>query len=247
MLCARRFPFPVILTSAVLSAALGLIVESSLAATVTVDIGTDPIDIDWQTATIADLPGPDGNVSFSEAMIATNNTPGHDTIAFALPESEWQMQWLLPGRAVIQSSYTFFWRAFDEVTIDGTTQTAFTGDSNPNGAEVAFFGGEIYLNADNSSLRGIDGGSINFNGSNALAEGNTGGISLTFYGGSGSLIRDNFGGTLKLDRTSNNVVVGNTFLRIRNLGWVGGGQANVNNRIGGPNPEDRNYITGLGT
>ena len=37
------------------------------------------------TGTIADLPGPDGLVSFSEAMIAANNTPGADTIAFAIP------------------------------------------------------------------------------------------------------------------------------------------------------------------
>ncbi|MCB9464731.1 MAG: hypothetical protein H6682_13650 [Candidatus Eisenbacteria bacterium] len=221
--------------------------QIATAATVTVDVGTDPIDIDWQTATIADLPGPDGVVSFSEAMIVTNNTPGHDTIEFAIPQSDWQMQWLLPGRAVIQSSYTYFWRAFDEVTIDGRTQTEFTGDSNPDGAEVALFGGELYLNVDNCEVYGLDYGAFTLNGSNSVAEGNTGGINITVYGGSGSLIKGNVGGTLKLDRSSDNVVVGNTFLRVRNLGWVGGGQANVNNRIGGANPEDRNFITGLGS
>ena len=61
-----------ILTGSFLLAASGL----ATAATVTVDSGTDPIDINWQTATIADLPGPDGRISFSEAMIATNNTRG---------------------------------------------------------------------------------------------------------------------------------------------------------------------------
>ncbi|MEZ4647877.1 MAG: hypothetical protein R3E97_03665 [Candidatus Eisenbacteria bacterium] len=230
-------------------AAVPLLVAGTVAtaATVTVNVGTDPIDIDWQTATIADLPGPDGVVSFSEAMIVTNNTPGHDTIEFAVPQSDWQMQWLLPGRAVIQSSYTFFWRANDEVTVDGRTQTLFTGDTNPDGAEVALFGGEPFFNVDNCEVYGLDYGAFTLNGSNSVAEGNTGGINITVFGGSGSLIKDNVGGTLKLDRSSNNVVVGNTFLRVRNLGWVGGGQANVNNRIGGPNPEDRNYITGLGT
>ena len=46
------------------------------ATTVTVTTSTDVIDIDGATGTITDLPGPDGIVSFSEAMIATNNTPG---------------------------------------------------------------------------------------------------------------------------------------------------------------------------
>ncbi len=41
------------------------------------------------TATVADLPGPDGHISFGEAMIASNNTPGRQTIGFAIPTSEW--------------------------------------------------------------------------------------------------------------------------------------------------------------
>ncbi|MCA9729683.1 MAG: right-handed parallel beta-helix repeat-containing protein, partial [Candidatus Eisenbacteria bacterium] len=230
-----------------LSVLLLSIGTAAWAATITVTSGTDPIDIDWQTATIDDLPGPDGKVSFSEAMIASNNTPGADVIAFALPPSEWQMQWLFPNRAVIHSTYTFFWRAYDAVTIDGTTQTEATGDTNPDGAEVVLYGGEVYLNVDDCAYLGIDSGSVNINGSRSIARGNTGGINITYYGGSGGLIEDNIGGTLKLDRTSENVVVGNIFNRIRVLGWVGGGQPDLNNRIGGPAPEDRNYITGLGS
>ena len=98
-------------------AVLGIVLLSlstaatAFAAVITVNTGSDPIDIDWQTATIADLPGPDGKVSFSEAMIAANNTPGHDRIEFAIPQLEWQMQWLYPGFPVISSSYTFLKRA----------------------------------------------------------------------------------------------------------------------------------------
>ncbi|NNE07624.1 MAG: hypothetical protein HKN20_03575, partial [Gemmatimonadetes bacterium] len=123
-------------------------------AIVTVDTGSDPIDIDWQTATIADLPGPDGRISFSEAMIATSNTPGADTVHFAIPESEWQMQWLYPGYAVVYSSYTYFWRSSESVTIDGTTQEAFTGDRNAGEAELMFYGSEIYLSGGNSVFKG---------------------------------------------------------------------------------------------
>ncbi|MEZ4655820.1 MAG: hypothetical protein R3E12_20090 [Candidatus Eisenbacteria bacterium] len=173
-----------------LSVLLLSIGTAAWAATITVTSGTDPIDIDWQTATIDDLPGPDGKVSFSEAMIASNNTPGADVIAFALPPSEWQMQWLFPNRAVIYSSYTFFWRAYDAVTIDGTTQTEVTGDTNPDGAEVVLYGGEVYLNVDDCAYLGIDSGSVNINGSRSIARGNTGGINITYYGGSGVTIRE---------------------------------------------------------
>lgn len=216
------------------------------AAIITVNTATDPIDIDWTTATVADLPGPDGVVSFSEAMIAANNTAGADTIGFAIPQAEWPMQWYLPGRAVVQSSYTYFWRANDAVTIDGTTQTAFTGDTNPDGAEVAFFGGQLYFNVDNCTVRGLDGVPLDFIGSNNLIAENTR-VGITLYGGSGSLVRNNTGGSLKIDRSNDNVAVGNTFDRVRVLGWFDGGQPATNNRIGGPKPQDRNFIIGLGT
>ena len=69
------------------------------AQTVTVTTAADDIDIDSYNGTIDDLPGPDGKVSFSEAMIATNNTPGHQTVGFAIPQNEWILQYVLPGRA----------------------------------------------------------------------------------------------------------------------------------------------------
>ncbi len=219
-------------------------IGTASAETITVTISADIIDIDWQNATIEDLPGPDGKVSFSEAMIASNNTPGHQTVAFAIPTADWTLQFLFPGRAVLWTSTGFFFRSFDEVTIDGTTQTAVTGDTNPDGWEVVIYGTELYLNGDNSTLIGFDSSSITVTGSNGLVQGNTGMMNITLFSGTGSLIQGNTGGTIKIDRSSDNVVVGNTVQRVRVLG---GGPAAANNRIGGPAPADRNYITGYGT
>ena len=217
------------------------------AQTVTVTTASDAIDINTQTGTVADLPGPDGKVSFSEAMIATNNTPGHQTVAFNIPQNEWILQFILPGRAVLTSTVGFYYRAFDSVTIDGTTQTAFTGDTNPDGNEVAIYGATLYLNADNCTLIGFDSTSVSLTEDNGLIEGNTGTMQIELFNGSGSTVRGNTGGTVKIDRSSNNLIVGNTISRVRVLGWIGGGLPATGNRIGGPALADRNFITGYGT
>lgn len=236
------------LISAAIVGVLGIFGPVALAQTITVDISDDVIDINPDTATLADLPGPDGKISFSEAMIASNNTPGRQTIGFAIPTSEWNyLDWYYPGRAVVHSIGGFNWQVFDEVTIDGRTQTAFTGDTNPNGQEVVLHGSAIYLNPDNCSVFGLDNSTVSVIGSNGLVENNSG-LGIELFGGSGSLVRNNTGGGyVQIDRSSNNVVVGNTLQRVRILGWIDGGQPAMNNRIGGPSPADRNYITGLGT
>lgn len=209
---------------------------------VTVTISSDDVDIDWQTGTIDDLPGPDGEVSFAEAIVATNNTPGHQTIGFAIPESDWQLQFAYPGRAVIMGGNL---RSFDELTVDGRTQTEFTGDTNPDGWEVAIYGATLYLNGDNSTLYGLDSSPVQVTGANALVEGNTE-MNITVYDGGGSTIKGNTAGTIKIDRSNDNLVVGNTAQRVRVWGF-GGGQQSLNNRIGGPEDDDRNYLTGYGT
>ena len=225
---------------------VALLASAALGQTVIVDTAADTVDVDAQSATIADLPGPDGRVSFSEAMIATNNTPGHQTIGFHIPQSEWILQFLYPGRAVLNPLTGFYYRAYDEVTIDGTTQTAFTGDTNPDGNELAIHGATLYLNADNCTLIGFDSSSVQVTQSFGVVRGNTGSMNITVYGGSGSLVQDNSGGTIKLDRSNDNVVIGNTVSRVRIWG-SGGGQPATNNRLGGPSPADRNFITGYGT
>ncbi len=226
---------------------LAILTNVALGQTVTVTTTADVIDIDWQSATIDDLPGPDGEVSFSEAMIATDNTPGHQTVEFAIPESE--LGWCCSqydGIAVFHSVTGYFWRANDEVTIDGTTQTAFVGDTNPIGAEILLYGKTFYLNDDNSILRGFHGTSVQSGGANSLIEENTGGMNLTLFSGGGSTVRNNDCGTIKIDRSDGNFIVGNTMSRVRVIGF-GNAQPAMNNRIGGPQPEDRNYIKGYGT
>ena len=88
-----------------------------------------------------DLPGPDGRVSFREALIAVNNTPGPQTVAFNIPPEDWDP--LFGDEAVLRLENGLFLVTDDETTIDFTTQTAFTGDRNPNGGEVGIYGYEV--------------------------------------------------------------------------------------------------------
>ena len=236
-----------------LSISLALLVTAGVAngQTITVDIEDASIFDVLDTATVADLPGPDGHISFGEAMVASNNTPGRQTIAFAIPTSEWtHLPEYYPGRAVI-----FGWApgmfASDEVTIDGTTQTAFTGDTNPDGWEVQFLW-EFYVVADDCMITGLHGAAVWVEGSGCVVENNSA-ISIRLYGGfggsnsAGNLVKDNTGlSFLHIDQSSDNVVVGNTFRQVRLYGYVAGGFPAVNNRIGGPTMAERNYIIGTG-
>ncbi|MFN0143913.1 MAG: right-handed parallel beta-helix repeat-containing protein, partial [Mycobacterium sp.] len=220
--------------------------------TITVDIEDASIFDVPDTATVADLPGPDGHISFGEAMVASNNTPGRQTVAFAIPTSEWtHLPVYYPGRAVV-----FGWvpnrSANDEVTIDGTTQTAYTGDTNPDGWEVQLLT-EFFVAADNCTVTGLHATAVWVDGSYCVVENNSA-MSIHLYGGyggsasSGNLVEGNTGGGfLHIDQSSDNVVVGNTFGQIRLGGYVAGGFPAVNNRIGGPTPAERNYIIGTGT
>lgn len=237
------------LSSLVLCSAAGFALAQG-GELITVDTSTDVVDFGGAQR-IADLPGPDGRISLKEAALASDNTPGVQTIGFAVPQSEWEYQWLYPGRVVFRPFLGF--RTFDTVMIDGTTQTAFTGDTNPDGAEVVIWQ-ETYL-VDNvgSLIRGLDNSSIHISGgSDNIVQGNTA-SNYEVYDAPGCLIggtnpgEGNTGGTIKIDRASYNTVVGNTIQRVRILGWVGGGQTAVGNRVGGPTSEERNVITGYGT
>ncbi|MCE9593481.1 MAG: right-handed parallel beta-helix repeat-containing protein [Planctomycetes bacterium] len=232
--------------------ALTATIRAADAQTITVDIEDASIFDVSTTATVADLPGPDGHISFGEAMVASNNTPGRQTVAFAIPTSAWTYnpQWY-PGVAVI-----FGWvpnmSADDEVTLDGTTQTAFTGDTNPNGWEVQFLT-QFFVAADNCGITGLHGLDVWVDGSYCVIENNSA-VSVHLYGGfggsssAGNLVKGNTGlGFLHIDQSSDNVVVGNTFRQVRVYGYVAGGFPAVNNRIGGPTLAERNFIVGTGT
>jgi len=87
--------------------------------------------------TVANLPGPDGHVTLAEAVIAANNTAGAQTIAFNVPQNVWST---LFGTQVCMFYHSnMHYVSGDDTTIDFTTQTTFTGDTNPNGNEVGLY------------------------------------------------------------------------------------------------------------
>ncbi|MCA9273031.1 MAG: hypothetical protein KDA31_08305 [Phycisphaerales bacterium] len=225
----------------------GFAATSGLAGAQVITVNTASDTVDFSGAQqVADLPGPDGVVSLREAALASDNTPGVQTVGFDVPQGEWAFQFIYPGRAVLNP---FLLRFFEPVIIDGTTQTAATGDTNPDGAEVVIMSGLITI-GDDTTIRGIDSSAISVNGSNNTVELNTGFTSISLFGGSGSTIRNNtITGTIKLDRSNDNTVVGNVCQRVRIQGFVSefGTGPITGTRVGGPNPEDRNYITGYGT
>lgn len=110
---------------------------------------------------VANLPGPDGVVSFREAVLAANNTAGPQTIAFAIPQNQF---WLITDRAILELENGIFNITDDFTTVDFSTQTQNIGDTNPNGNEVGIYGLEpnawgvaaIYVNADNCVIKGLD-------------------------------------------------------------------------------------------
>ncbi|RJP32059.1 MAG: hypothetical protein C4547_14415 [Phycisphaerales bacterium] len=106
------------------------------AQTVYVDTVEDVVDFQGARR-VADLPGPDGRISFREAIYAVDNTPGPQTIGFRIPKDEW---WLYNDRAILKLEDGMFILRADETTVDFTTQTRYTGDTNPDGNEVGVYG-----------------------------------------------------------------------------------------------------------
>jgi hypothetical protein len=127
--------------------------------TIVVTTVEDSVDFP-QPRTVTELPGPDGRVSFREAVTAANNTPGPQTIAFAIPQSEF---WLITNIALLKLENGIFNLIDNGTAVDFSTQTAFTGDTNPDGSEVGIYGlepngwgaGAIYINGNNCVIRGL--------------------------------------------------------------------------------------------
>ncbi|MHC5113223.1 MAG: hypothetical protein ACYTGP_02195 [Planctomycetota bacterium] len=227
-------------TAAVLAAMV--VAGTAAGQTIYVTTSADATDVPT-TATIDDLPGPDGVVSFREALRASDNTPGHQTVGFQIPEDDWYLPDIYPGLVLLQGSFSF--GAGAPVTIDGTTQTAFTGDTNPDGHEL-ILPLQTYLGGDGTVVTGLHASRVEISGSGSDIHGNTGSMYIVLYFGSGSIVHDNEAGTIKIDQSNENVIVRNTTSRVRIDGWFGGGAPATNNRVGGPDPADRNFITGWG-
>lgn len=159
--------------------ALSVVISSgamnvAAAQSVTVTTLNDVVDFGGAQQT-TDLPGPDGRVSFREALTATNNTPGGQTILFAIPQSEW---WLYNNLALLRLEDGVFFVSDDHTVIDFSSQAAFTGDTNPNGREVGIYGLEpngwgtpaIWISADHCTIIGL--GVVDQRGDGVRIEGN---------------------------------------------------------------------------
>jgi len=217
-----------------------------------------------------DLPGPDGRVSMREAAIAVNNTPGPQTIAFNVPPQDWTGPNALGPELRIEDG--LFTLSDDGTTVDFTTQTAFTGDTNPDGQEVSMYGFEpnawgvaaIWIPADNCTIKGMGnvqlrGYAVEIAGNGNRVTGSTihgpihAGVLIT-GGWKGPVSSNNvIGGmepgegnvisSVRIDGpAANNLVVGN--IVTDGIDIRGGA---TGNRIGGTTPAERNVISGAGT
>ncbi|TWT46160.1 hypothetical protein RAS1_26080 [Phycisphaerae bacterium RAS1] len=193
---------------------------------------------------IGDLPGPDGRVSFHEACIAANNTPGPQTITFYIPREEFGLD---PNVAEIRQELGIFQLTDDATTLDFTTQTAFTGDTNPNGPEVVIFGAEpnawgvasIWIDGDDCVVKGL--GRVSLRGYGVQIRGNNNRVLSSDISGplyAGVYISGGFGGP-----TPTGNVVGGTQPGDGNR--LSAGNSGV--RIDGPAASNiviGNYLTG---
>jgi hypothetical protein len=224
---------------------------------------------------VGDLPGPDGLVSFREAVTAANNTTGPQTVTFAIPPASF---WLVPEMGLLQLEQGAFFLNDSGTTVDFSTQTLNKGDTNPSGPEIGIYGLEpggqgiaaIYVNGDNCVIKGL--GYVSQRGYAVRLVGNqnrvvgcqiTGtlnaSVSIEGYMGGPTPTGNIIGGTSPGEGNSlssiriagpaeGNVVIGNT---VSGGGVViqGAPQYGVvarNNRIGGPTPAERNVISGAG-
>jgi hypothetical protein len=145
---------------------------------VTVNTTADVVDFAGMQQ-VSDLPGPDGLVTLREAIAAANNTGGPQTVAFNIPANDAGYE---AGTGVFDISLEqgdLLVLTDDATTIDATTQTAFTGDTNPVGGEVHvrtippfanLSGLRVY--SDNNTVAGIVGFSMFRYGVELLGDGN---------------------------------------------------------------------------
>ncbi|MBL4698985.1 MAG: right-handed parallel beta-helix repeat-containing protein [Phycisphaerales bacterium] len=224
-----------------------------------------------QTITVTTLNdvtnGSDGVVSLREAVATANNTPGAQTIEFAIPESEF---WTGDGVAVLRLENGLWYITDDETTIDFSSQTTNIGDTNPTGLEVGVFGLEpngwghaaIVIHADNCTIKGMGGvqlrtPSIEIQGNNNRVIGcETLGVEIGAVWQEPIAMNNIIGGTEPgegnilgsidiLSWADNNTVIGNEIKTIRIAG-TDFTHFPTGNRIGGPTPEERNVIKGFG-
>jgi hypothetical protein len=184
---------------------------------------------------IGDLPGSGGLVSLREAIIAANNTTGPQVLGFNIPTSDAGFDGMvftirpLSGLHALSGGGT---------SINGATQTDFTGNTNSAGPEIVLNGSLISDGADGLSILSADNviHSLVING----FPNNPGvccgiGIDITNQA-SGNIITGCFIG---ID-ANGAIALGN------DATGVTMSRGATNNRIGGTTPQERNVISGNG-
>ena len=219
---------------------LAALASSVMAQTITVTTSANTVNIPID-ATIADLPGSDGVVSFREALRVSDNEPGRQTIAFEIPKDDWYLADIFPGLVILQGSTM---SASQPVIIDGTTQTAYTGDTNPAGNEL-ILPLQTYLNGGDTIVTGLYASRVELGGSGSEVFGNDGGMDIRLVLATDGYIHDNEADNINITYSNNNRVVRNVTERVRMTG-LGMSSPATGNVIGGADPADRNYITGFG-
>jgi len=198
----------------------------STAPDIVVNTTSDVVDLAGSQQ-LGDLSGPDGVVSLREAIIAANRTPGPQVIAFQIPVSDPRFD----GAVFTITPQAGLTLSDDGTTIDGATQTAFTGDSNPWGPEIVLDG----------SVAGYsDGVTLNNSSHNTIR-------GLVIHSFKHVAIQFIIGGAEIGSRDGNRVVgcdLGTDATGTVALGNGGEGVALNGNVIGGPDPADRNVIAG---
>ncbi len=248
-------------------AALGLAAAASAQPDVLVDHPEDWVDFP-APQTLAQLPGPDGTVSFREAAIACNNTPGPQTIGFAIPKEQWGFSDVM---AVLRIETGGVPLTDDATTVDFTTQTDFTGDTNPDGPEVGIYGVHpnwygapaIFISGDACVIQGLgqvwNRAAVEIAGdANRVIGCQTGKVEISEHlpdVAVGNIIGGPLPGegntltnvTISCSATDN-IVIGNT---LKTADVSGSPYVDIcpypqRNRIGGPTPQERNVIAGFG-
>jgi hypothetical protein len=235
--------------------------------TIVVDATADVVDFAGDQQ-MSDLPGPDGRTTLREAVVAANNTPGPQTIAFNIPLDDPGFSGSIGVFVITLEQTSPLTLTDDGTTIDGSTQTAATGDTNPFGPEV-----NVSTTPINSSVVGL---SIQSNGNTVRSLLGFGrfriGIEIDGDGNRvvGCNLSQSVGASIRIAGTGNRIGgtaagEGNTIRGSSDVGVQIAGAANVvegnlitthhnygvsvegtGNRIGGTTAASRNVIHGNG-
>ena len=81
--------------------------------------------------------------SLREAINAANSNSGSDTIAFNIPTSDSGYQVSVTGTWTISLTSVLPHLSDDGTTVDGATQAAYAGDTNPEGPEIEITGASL--------------------------------------------------------------------------------------------------------